>query len=228
MDHGIDWLGDSEQGEELNDIVEGHKYGWPYVFADSKFNPQDEPPGGISMEEWAAQSTEPVALYTPHAAPMQLAWYTGEQFPAEYRGDAFVAMRGSWNRKPPSGYEVLRIRLRTASRSRSSHSSPGFSWRRRTAAGATSGAWPASPMAADGSLLLADDTNGVIYRISYKAAGRRPGKGPSRQTCGVGGARRTGGRTTRASSETVGPTRGGHRRGGRRHDRRHFARLRER
>ncbi len=57
MDHGIDWLGDNEQQEELNHIVKGHKYGWPYVFADSKYNPQDEPPGGISMAEWAAQST---------------------------------------------------------------------------------------------------------------------------------------------------------------------------
>ena len=65
MDHGIDWLGDAAQPEELNHIVEGHKYGWPYVYADSRFNPQDDPPGKIPMSEWAAQSAEPVGLYTP-------------------------------------------------------------------------------------------------------------------------------------------------------------------
>ena len=89
MDHGIDWLGDNEQYEELNHIVKGNRYGWPYIYDDSKFNPQDEPPGDISMVEWAMQSVEPVGFYTPHAAPMQMTFYTGEQFPEEYRGDAF-------------------------------------------------------------------------------------------------------------------------------------------
>jgi Raf kinase inhibitor-like YbhB/YbcL family protein len=168
MDHGIDWLGDSEQGEELNHIVEGHKYGWPYVFADSKFNPQDEPPGGISMAEWAAQSTEPVALYTPHAAPMQLAWYTGGQFPAEYRDDAFVAMRGSWNRKPPSGYEVLRIRFEDGEPVALEPFVTGFLMETEDGGWGHLGRLSGLAMAADGSLLLVDDTNGVIYRISYK------------------------------------------------------------
>src|SRR5690606_1013567 len=60
MDHGIDWLGDNEQHEELNLLVKGAKYGWPYVYADDRFNPQDEPPPGISMEEWAERSEAPV------------------------------------------------------------------------------------------------------------------------------------------------------------------------
>ena len=47
--------------------------------------------------------------YTAHAAPMQMSFYDGAQFPAEYRGDAFVSMRGSWNRKPAAGYEVVRV-----------------------------------------------------------------------------------------------------------------------
>jgi Raf kinase inhibitor-like YbhB/YbcL family protein len=171
MDHGIDWLGDNEQPEELNHLVEGQKYGWPYVFADSRFNPQDEPPGGISMAEWAARSTEPVGLYTPHSAPMQLAFYTGEQFPAEYRGDAFVAMRGSWNRKPPSGYEVLRIRFENGEPVDFEPFVTGFLMQTEDGGWGHLGRLAGLAMAADGSLLLADDTNGVIYRISYQGGG---------------------------------------------------------
>lgn len=168
MDHGIDWLGDNEQAEELNHLVEGHKYGWPYVYADSRFNPQDEPPGGISMEEWAAESTEPVGLYTPHAAPMQLAWYTGDQFPEEYRGDAFIAMRGSWNRKPPSGYEVVRIRFERGEPVDLEPFVTGFLMETDDGGWGHLGRLAGLAMAADGSLLLSDDTNGVIYRISYE------------------------------------------------------------
>ena len=169
MDHGIDWLGDNEQPEELNHLMQGQTYGWPYVFADSRFNPQDEPPGGITMEEWAAESTEPVGLYTPHAAPMQLAFYTGDQFPEEYRGDAFIAMRGSWNRKPPSGYEVVRIRFDEEGEPAGFEPLvKGFLMETEDGAWGHMGRLAGLAMAADGALLLTDDANGVIYRISYR------------------------------------------------------------
>jgi len=100
-DHGIDWLGDDEQPEEFNRIEQGKNYGWPYIHGEGGKNPQDEPPAGITLEEWEKASVAPVLTYTAHAAPMQMVFYTGEQFPAEYRGDAFIAMHGSWNRKPP-------------------------------------------------------------------------------------------------------------------------------
>jgi glucose/arabinose dehydrogenase len=111
FDHGIDWLGDQAQGEELNLVTAGAQYGWPYVYGKSEFNPADPPPEGITHEEWAKKSQEPVLLYDAHAAPMQMLFYTGSQFPSEFRNNAFVAMHGSWNRKPPSGYEVVRIRF---------------------------------------------------------------------------------------------------------------------
>lgn len=169
MDHGIDWLGDDEQHEEFNRIVEGNGYGWPYIYDDGRFNPQDEPPGGISLEEWAAESTDPVGLYVPHSAPMQLAWYTGDAFPQAYRGDAYVAMRGSWNRRPPSGYEVLRIDFEdgrpvgfepfiTGFLMEDEESSSGWGHLGRLA-GLARGP--------DGALYLSDDTNGVVHRIVY-------------------------------------------------------------
>lgn len=178
MDHGIDWLGDNEQYEELNHIIKGKQYGWPYIYGASQFNPQDEPPGKISLAEWAARSLEPVGFYTPHAAPMQMAFYTGKQFPAAYRGDAFVAMRGSWNRNPPSGYEIARIRFAGGKPEAFEVFAQGF-LQRQGGQWIHHGRLAGLAQAGDGSLLVSDDTNGVIYRIAYTGDDRRgPPPGP--------------------------------------------------
>ena len=174
MDHGIDWLGDNDQHEELNRIVEGNGYGWPYIYADAKRNPQDEPPAGISMEAWDARSAEPLGLYTPHAAPMQMAFYTGTQFPAQYRGDAFVAMRGSWNRRLPSGYEITRIHFENGRPVRFEPFVTGFLMREGERWGYL-GRLAGLAQARDGSLLVSDDDNGVIYRIAYTGRGGAAG-----------------------------------------------------
>ncbi|MET0621358.1 MAG: YbhB/YbcL family Raf kinase inhibitor-like protein [Pyrinomonadaceae bacterium] len=177
MDHGIDWLGDDEQKEELNEIIEGAKYGWPYVYADSKLNPHNEPPKklGLTNADWARQSKEPLLLYTAHSAPMQMAFYTGTMFPAAYRNDAFVAMRGSWNRKPPSGYEVVRVRFDTAGKPTAVEPFlTGF----LVPNGAPDGKdgqfarLAGVAVARDGALLVSDDTNNTVYRISYGAESR--------------------------------------------------------
>jgi Raf kinase inhibitor-like YbhB/YbcL family protein len=172
MDHGIDWLGDNEQHEELNHLQMGKQYGWPYIYDDSKFNPQDEPPGDISLQEWAERSEEPVGYYTPHAAPMQMMFYTGTQFPKEYQGDAFVAMRGSWNRKPPSGYEIARIRFEGGKPVAFEAFAQGF-LRHQDDRWTHQGRLAGLAQSRDGSLLVSDDTNGVIYRIAYTQKGRQ-------------------------------------------------------
>jgi Raf kinase inhibitor-like YbhB/YbcL family protein len=169
MDHGIDWLGDNEQHEELNHIVKGKQYGWPYIYDDGKFNPQDEPPGDISLQEWASRSIEPVGYYTPHAAPMQMTFYTGTQFPGDYRGDAFIAMRGSWNRKPPAGYEVARVRFDAGKPVKFEAFAQGF-LSRKGDHWAHHGRLAGLAQTKDGALLLTDDTNGIIYRIAYTGA----------------------------------------------------------
>ncbi len=171
MDHGIDWLGDNEQHEELNHLVKGKQYGWPYVYDDSKFNPQDEPPANITHQEWAARSIEPLGFYTPHAAPMQMMFYTGTQFPEEYRGDAFIAMRGSWNRKPPSGYEVVRIQFSGGKPVKFEPFMQGF-LTRQGKGWAHHGRLAGLAQAKDGALLVSDDTNGVIYRVAYTGKSR--------------------------------------------------------
>lgn len=166
FDNGIDWLGNDEQSEELNEIsAAGQRFGWPYVYDDDQINPHTEPVE-TSSEQWAELSEEPVGMYTAHAAPMQMTFYTGAQFPTEYRNDAFVSMRGSWNRKPPAGYEVLRVRFDTSGSFTAFEpfvtgfiqpvgEGHGFFGR---PVGVTT--------AKDGALLFSDDTNNMIYRVA--------------------------------------------------------------
>lgn len=106
---------------------------------------------------------------------MQMAFYTGSMFPAEYRNDAFVAMRGSWNRKPPSGYEVVRVRFDASGRPTAiAPFLTGF----LVPNGAPDGKdgqfarLAGVAVARDGALLVSDDTNNTIYRVSYGAEPR--------------------------------------------------------
>lgn len=183
FDHGIDWLGDNEQHEEFNRIEAGQRYGWPYVYALSRFNPQDVPPGGQTFSEWAASSREPIGLYTPHAAPMQMAFYTGNKFPKNYNGDAFVAMRGSWNRNPPSGFEVARVDFENGRPVGIKPFLTGFLMKDASSPTGWGAMGRLAGMAEgpDGALYLSDDTNGIIYRITYDGA-RAPNRPEPRIT----------------------------------------------
>ncbi|PMD91424.1 oxidoreductase [Siphonobacter sp. BAB-5405] len=163
MDHGIDWLGDEEQKEEVNLIKENGVYGWPYIYEDGKYNPGTRPPGDTTYQQYSQLSTKPSLTYQAHAAPMQMAFYTGSQFPSDYQGDAFVAMRGSWNRSKPSGYSVVRMHFENGKPVRFEDFLTGFLVdNNRSHIGRPVGV----AVHADGSLLVSDDTNGVIYRIS--------------------------------------------------------------
>ncbi|RZM36572.1 MAG: YbhB/YbcL family Raf kinase inhibitor-like protein, partial [Sphingomonas sp.] len=167
-DQGIDWLGNDLQREEVNKIERGARYGWPYVFEDGKRNPQDEPPGGITGAQWAAASRNPVLMYTAHAAGMQWAFHPGGGFGPDAAGDAFVAMRGSWNRKPASGYEIVRVRFdANGQATRIEPFLTGF----MSADGRSHYGRPCGvAVMRDGSLLLSDDANGVLYRVTYDGA----------------------------------------------------------
>jgi len=164
LDHGIDFLGDDVQPEELNLIEQGKQYGWPHVYGEGGINPQSTPPGGITKEQWREQSTPMTIGYTAHAAPMQMKFYDGASFPAEYQGDAFATMRGSWNRNPASGYEIVRIDFEDGKPVSVEPFVTGF----LTDEGTTHIARPVGlAIANDGALLMSDDANGVIYRVAY-------------------------------------------------------------
>jgi glucose/arabinose dehydrogenase len=170
LDHNTDHRGDNWPPEELNRISDGHHYGWPFCggFQEVDWHVAANPDGGnVTREAFCARTEPPVLTYTAHAAPMQMVFYTGSAFPAEYRNDAFVAMRGSWNRNPPVGYEVVRIRFDDAGVPVAME--PFVSGWLIEDGRAHFGRPMGLAQAADGSLLMGDDENGVIYRISYDA-----------------------------------------------------------
>lgn len=164
FDHGIDWLGDFDQREELNQIKEGGDYGWPYVYGNYEFDKHHDPKGATHVE-YAKHTIAPEMLYTAHAAPMDLLFYTSHQFPTDYSGDAFATMHGSWNRKPPSGYNIVRVRFNNGKVQRIEDFLTGFLFAEGTK---IFGRPVGLAQYTDGSLLVADDENGMIYKISFE------------------------------------------------------------
>jgi glucose/arabinose dehydrogenase len=165
MDHGADWRGDDQPPEELNRLTARGDYGWPVCFG----NRQPDPffvSRTISDKEAHCRGTQPPVLtYQAHAAPIALVFYTGRQFPRDYLNDAFVAMHGSWNRAPPTGYKVVRIRFERGRPTRFEDFLTGF----LIEDGKAHFGRPAGlAVTRDGALLVSDDTNGVVYRIAYR------------------------------------------------------------
>ena len=163
LDHGIDWLGNTEQKEELNIIKADANYGWPYIYADGKKNIADEPKEGY--EAFKAKTTLPVMLLEAHSAPMNLLFYTGNQFPEEYQQHAFATLHGSWNRETPVGYKVVSIQFENNKPTKYVNFLSGF----LVEGGKQQfGRVVGLAQYTDGSLLISDDENGIIYRISYQ------------------------------------------------------------
>ena len=168
MDHGSDWRGNDIPPEELNRIEEKGDYGWPFCYGAQHVDVYlSSDPEGASKEEYCAETRVPALTYVPHSAPMGLVFYTGSQFPSDYRGDAFVTLRGSWNRNPLSGYKVVRVHFENGQPVEIEDFVTGFLLEDDTA---YFGRPVGIVQARDGSLLFADDTNGVIYRVHYTDA----------------------------------------------------------
>jgi glucose/arabinose dehydrogenase len=175
FDHGADYHGDDTPPEELNQLrLNGH-YGWPYCYGNRQPDPHvfNDPPN-TTKADFCPTTQAPALTYTAHAAPIGFAFYTASQFPAEFRNDAFVAFRGSWNRAQPSGYRVARVRFDSAGRPTAVQDfatgwliDPPPAEQTRAGRPTQFGRLAGLAVAADGSLLVAEDQNGVIYRITY-------------------------------------------------------------
>lgn len=171
VDHGMDYKGNEIPPEELNEIQNGLHYGWPFCY-DKRLVDESyalDPPGS-TKEEFCPRTVAPTLTFDAHAAPMQIAFYHGSSFPPEYRGDAFVALRGSWNRNPPVGYKVVRVEFRDGVPTRVSDFLTGF-----IASNGSQhfGRVAGLAIARDGALLVSDDANGVIYRVTSTTTGAR-------------------------------------------------------
>jgi glucose/arabinose dehydrogenase len=169
FDHGIDWLGDEQQKEEINLIKDGGFYGWPYIYGDGNYNPHPRPMGDTTYAQILAKTTLPSLQYDAHAAPLGMVFYTNSgatgSFPADYVNDAFATMRGSWNRAQPSGYKVVRVHFEGGKPVRIDDMVTGFVVNNNQAQFGRPVGIATMP---DGSLLFSEDNNGVIYRVSYK------------------------------------------------------------
>jgi glucose/arabinose dehydrogenase len=167
MDHGIDWLGDEDQQEEFNQIKQGANYGWPSIIADGKPYPANKPKSGESYEQFDAKAVRPLLLYKAHSAPLGLVFNRGAQFPSEYKNDAFVTMHGSWNRAQPSGYKIVRVRFNEQGQPQQFEDFiTGWLVENDNSEFGRPCGITQHP---DGSLLVSDDDNGVIYRVAYTA-----------------------------------------------------------
>lgn len=164
MDHGSDWRGNDLPPEELNRIQSGKDYGWPYCFAKREVDPIIDDPVGTTKEAYCADTAPSVAEYQAHGAPIGMVFYDSDGFPEEYEGDAFIAMHGSWNRFPPTGYEIVRLRFDDGTPVGFESFVSGF----LIEDGEAIFGRPAGiAVAPDGTLLFSDDANGVVYRVSH-------------------------------------------------------------
>lgn len=157
-DNGRDWWGDDRPPEEVNVVTEpGAHFGYPFLHGDNELDPQFGDQRNKDLEY-----TKPVVNIQAHSAALGLKFYTGSTFPEIYRNALFIAEHGSWNRSSKVGYRVSVVRFDTGE--------PVYHpfadvWLK----GERASARPNDVLVAnDGSLLIADDFQGAIYRVVYK------------------------------------------------------------
>ncbi|MDT8320843.1 MAG: sorbosone dehydrogenase family protein [Xanthomonadales bacterium] len=158
-DNGRDMMGDNLPGDELNHAPRaGLYFGYPYCHQGDV--PDPEFGAGKSCDDYRP----PARVLGPHVAALGLSFYTGEMFPPEYRGDLFIAQHGSWNRSEKIGYDILRVRF-----GERGEISGSETFARGWLQGEDNWGRPNDVLQLpDGSLLIPDDQQGVIYRVVYR------------------------------------------------------------
>jgi glucose/arabinose dehydrogenase len=158
-----DGLGDGLVPDFLTRVQDGGFYGWPYAYIGA--HPQPDFP---SRPDMVAKTIVPDVLFQAHSAPLGLVFYDGKMFPPEYRGDAFVALHGSWNSGKPTGYKIVRVPFKDGKPAGYYENFLTGFWLSGQAPAQVFGRPVGLAVAADGSLLVSDDAGGSIWRISYK------------------------------------------------------------
>jgi glucose/arabinose dehydrogenase len=158
-DNGRDWISDDLPSDELNRVSKiGEHFGYPYCHQGDLADPK------YGSERKCSDFTPPVYKQGPHIAGLGMKFYTGDQFPAEYKNGIFIAQHGSWNRAKKLGYRVLFLSVDPDGKNPKEQVFAGTWLDDQKILGR-----PADVLQApDGSLLVADDQTGAIYRISYQ------------------------------------------------------------
>jgi glucose/arabinose dehydrogenase len=164
-DNGIDWLGDNEPPEEVNELRDGGDYGWPYCYGDKIPNTKFDK----SAAEHCGATIAPKIKMQAHSAPLGIAFGAGTMFPAAYRNSVYITFHGSWNRSVPTGYKVVRVPLDAKGEPAGPPEDFASGW---LASGETrKGKWMGRPVGvlfgADGSLFISDDASGHVYRVTF-------------------------------------------------------------
>ena len=154
-----DWLSDDLPSDKLNRISRlGEHFGYPYCHQGNLPDPK------YAMGHKCSEFTPPVLNLGAHVAPLGMKFYTGKQFPAEYKDNIFIAEHGSWNRHQYQGANITRVVVDPKGKhAKQTVFASGWIKGKEDFTGR-----PADViLAADGSMLVADDWAGAIYRISY-------------------------------------------------------------
>ena len=164
------WMSTNERDELGEDLVPdyisrvqpGGFYGWPWFYIGNHQDPRHKG----KHPELAGKVVVPDVLVQSHSATLNLCFYDGAQFPAEYKGDIFAAFHGSWNRERRTGYKIVRVPFdKPAGKPRGDYEDfvTGFV----TPEGNVWGRPVGITVAKDGSLLFSEDANKTIWRVSY-------------------------------------------------------------
>ena len=163
-----DALGDNLVPDYITHVEDGGFYGWPWWYIGAHQDPRH----AGKRRDLMGKVIVPDVLLQPHNASLQLTFYDGTQFPAEYRGDIFAAEHGSWNRSTRVGYELIRVPLHQSGRASGEYEDflTGFVLDNGEVWGRPVGV----TVAADGSLLVSDDASNSIWRVSYVGEAAAP------------------------------------------------------